>query len=220
MPSATCNQITSQLDAYLDGTLSVSNEAVIDAHLDQCDACTARLNDLLVRDSRWRLTPPERAQLQRWLRAAYTLSPQKETEGIEAIIALAAQEFAQDTAPIAWAAEDMSELDGVRQRLGAAFVQRGPIAMPPYMADLYVRDQHSALLAFSKNGEPTTELDGHTIDFFVADVDDEQAVSCSQTIDAGVAVIDFTRLHLAIDDYTRVGIRLYRDAAPPIEGRL
>ena len=215
----TCRQTISQFAAYLDGTLSASDEGAVDAHLDQCDACTARLDGLMAGEERWRLTPSEHAQTQRMIRAAYELSPEKEAQGIETIMAQATP-ILEASAPLAWAAADTSEMDDVRQRLGAVFAQRGPIDLPPYTADLYVRDQHSALLVFNKDGQPSTELDGCTIEFCVGAGGDAPSVSISQTIEAGVAAIEFNRLHLTMDDYAQVRIRVHRGPELPLEGGL
>lgn len=219
MPSRTCESVLPQLATYVEGTLSDSEEWHLDRHLDQCEGCTARLGRLLGADAELQLPRRERSQLLRWLRASYTLAPEREHQGIEAIVAVA-RTLAPKAPSLTWAAAEISEIEEVRERMGAVFRQRGAIDCPPYAIELFVRDVYTALLAFNKNGQPTSELDGKTIVFEVTGAPSRETSTDAQTIASGVAILDLAALGRAIEDYTQVRFRLYIDAATVIEGSL
>jgi hypothetical protein len=122
---------------------------------------------------------------------------------------------------IAWAAADVSAKEEIRHRIGAIFEQHGLIPIPPYTGALYVRDQHSAFLEFRKGGQLATELHGKTIEFSVGEtLHDAAASSVSQTIADGIVVINFAQLGIPIEEFGKVGLKLYIDASTVIEGHL
>ncbi|MCI0527042.1 MAG: zf-HC2 domain-containing protein, partial [Nitrospira sp.] len=244
-----CEEVTARLRAYSERELSAQDELKMDNHLDRCEACTAKLNALLDANPRFQMTQHEEAYTLRWLRAAHPLDPEEEREWTEKVLAEAKQIFSTARRPekekihpppetvsaaterpapfyeeekIQLAAETLSDLDKIRERIGAAFVERGPIHLGAYTGELHVYTQNSALLEFKKNGQSTSDLDGKTILFYIVEKSGttETSRQFSEIIREGIVVVDFTRLGISIEDYARVRFKLYRDTAEVVEGSL
>lgn len=221
MKSIHCQEVIPRLRLYFEGKLSDQDELEMDDHLDQCEACTEKLNALIESEENWQLTQQEQTQILRELRTTYTLDPDQEREGVEKILAEARQIWSESKR-LAWAAANVSETDEIRERIGMEFEKRGPLSLGFYTAEPYIRDRNSALLEFRKGNMPTSELDGKTIEFYVIEKPRTAEMSklLSKTIQAGTVVIDFTELGISIEDYAKVGFKLYLDELTVIEESL
>ena len=118
---------------------------------------------------------------------------------------------------LAWAASETSEMEAIRQRIGAEFEKRSPINLKLYSAELYVLDRDSALLIFKKGDELAADLNGKTIDFFLIE---EPSSLFSETIQEEEVVIDFQKLGISIEEYAKVAFKIHLDEAAVIEERL
>jgi hypothetical protein len=221
MKLMSCEAFIERLQQYLEGELSDQDELEMDDHLDRCEACTAKLKALLESETRFQLPGQEQIQILQGLRASYAPDPDLEQKGIEKVF-IGTRQFWSEPERMLWAAANLSEIDEIRERLGAEFEKRGPLNLEPYTAELYVRDQNSAILEFRKGSELALDLNGKTIMFFTTKPSKMGELShhFSETIQAGVVVIDFTRLGLSLEDYAKVHFKLYLDESTAIEGSL
>ncbi|HWP46362.1 MAG TPA: zf-HC2 domain-containing protein [Candidatus Limnocylindrales bacterium] len=221
MKSMSCEVFMGRLQQYFRGELSDQDELEMDDHLDRCEACTEKLKALLESEEHFLLSPWEQTQILQQLRASYTLDPDREQKGIEKVLA-STRPFWSEPAKMLWAAANLSGIDEIRERMGAEFEKRGPIHLESYTGELYVRDQNSAILEFRKEGRPALDLNGKTIEFFATKPPKmgELSPRLSETIQAGIVVIDFTKLGLSLEDYAKVHFKLYLDESTVMEGSL
>jgi len=102
--------------------------------------------------------------------------------------------------PVLMAAADKSEIDEIRDRIGPKFREH-TVNLNLYSGKLYVRDRNSALFRFRKSGQPTTDLDGKRIEFYLAGAESN---SVSEMIENGRVVIDFSKLRITLEEYAQV----------------
>ncbi len=123
----------------------------------------------------------------------------------------------RDPKQLKWAASETSEIEDIRERIGAEFEERCPINLKLYSAKLYVLDRTSALLIFRKGNEVASDLNGKTVDFFLVE---KPSSLFSETIQEEEVVIDFQKLGISIEEYERVAFRIHLDGSTVIEERL
>ena len=218
-----CEQVIRQAKKYWMGELLVKAEKEIDEHLDHCEACREMFDEVVASEAIFDVNLQEQTQISHWLRTTFTLDPKRERKGVEKIIADAQNLAYQQRTGMLWAALDDSEMEELQARIGAAFEKRNPIRFElNYTGELYFLSPHSAIFEIRKEGQPTAELDGRKIDFYVVEKTktDETTDILSETIEGGTVVIDFAKLVLSIEDYAHVGFRFYISESTVIEGML
>ena len=217
-----CEEVIGQAKKYWLGELSLQVEKEIDEHLDQCEACQKKLDEIVASEEPFDVNPQEQTQISHWLRTTFTLDPEQERKGVEKIIVTAEKFAHQRRDSMLWAASDEPEMEELQARIGAAFEKRNPIRFElNYTGELYLLSPHSAIFEIRKEGQPTAELDGKKIDFFVVERKAQtNSLRYYETIEGGTVVIDFAKLGFSIEDYAQVGFRFYINESTVIEGTL
>jgi hypothetical protein len=116
-----------------------------------------------------------------------------------------------------WAASHTSEIDTIRDRIGAEFDKLSPINLKLYSVELYVLDENSSLLTIRKIDKIASDLDGKVIDFYLTD---NPSISFSDTIKEGEVVVNFQRLGISILDYSKVSFRIHLDETTVVDGKI
>ena len=218
-----CEKVIRQAKKYWLGELPVQAEKEFDEHLDKCETCQERLDEIVASEGLFDVNAQEQTQISHWLRNTFALDPKRERMGIEKIIANAESFAYQGRDSMSWAASDESEMEELQARIGAEFEKRNPIRFElNYTGELYFLSPHSAIFEIRKKGQPTAELDGRKIEFYVVQKakTDETPELLSETIENGTVVIDFAKVGLAIEDYDCMGFRFYINESTVIEGAL
>lgn len=122
-----------------------------------------------------------------------------------------------DSEKLQWAASDIPEMESIRHHIGAEFAERCPINLKIYSAELYVLDQNSALLIFRKGDGMASDLNGKKIDFYLKD---KPSKFFSEAIQDEEVVVDFQKLGISIQNYSKVAFKLYLDESTVIEESL
>lgn len=222
-----CEKVIRQAKKYWLGELPVQAEKEFDEHLDNCETCQERLDEVVASEGLFDVNTQEQTQIYHWLRNTFTLDPERKRKGIEKIIADPKScDFGYSLAyqrrnGMLWAALDESEMEELQARIGAEFETRNPIRFElNYTGELYFLSPHSAIFEIRKKGQPTAELDGKKIEFYLVEKmkTAETTDILSETIEGGTVVIDFAKLGLSIEDYSCVGFRFYINESTVIEG--
>ena len=216
-----CEKVIRQAKDYWLGELPVQAEKEFDEHLDKCEACQKKLDEIVASVSLFNVNLQEQTQISHWLRNTFALDPERERTGIEKIIADAENLAYQQRDGMLWAASDESEMQELQARIGAEFEKRNPIRFElNYTGELYFLSPHSAIFEIREKSQPTAELDSKKIEFYVIEKrkTSETPEFLSETIEGGTVIIDFAKMGLSIEDYAQVGFKFYISESTVIEG--
>lgn len=183
---------TDTLSDYLDGTVNPDIGAQIEEHIAHCEICATELNLIKQMDT-----------------AARNMAVKMPKEVDERIYKkLIAEQQNTLSRRYKYAASDKSEMAEIRLRIGVEFDRENPICFGSYSVELYVWDRNSVLLSFKKESQPTAELNGITIEFYLIE---QPSKRYAERIQEGRTFIDLQRFGLSVEEYSQIGISILLD---------
>ena len=207
-------EVIAKLPQYIDNDLSDEEYFQVEVHLEDCEECQKKIDELLAKESQISRYTDE--EILRQLRAGYILSDEKERELIQHFQELIADSLqptpiAAVVLPLAAEHQEKArkQLEQIKRELGLEWAEkRFRLSFSEemtYWGKLEINDIHSAYLIFEKNGQETFDLDGVEIKFYNKDVPEK---TLTEQVEENFVLLDFSKLDFSIRDYERVGFRL------------
>ena len=204
-------EVIAKLPQYIDNELSDEDYFQVEAHLEDCEGCQKKIDELLAEEAQ--ICSYTDYEILRVLRAGYILSNKKERElmqRFQEVVADSLQPSRIDALPLAAdEGKKRRQLEEIKRELGHALAEkRFRLSLKEgttYWARLEICDIHSAYLIFEKDGQETCDLDGVAIEFYNKDAPEK---TLTEQVEEDSVRFDFSKLNLSIQDYERVGFRL------------
>ena len=203
-------EVIAKLPQYIDNELSDEKYFQVEAHLEGCEACQKKIDELLAEESQ--ICSYTDYEILRLVRAGYILSDKKERDLIQQFqeVIKNLQPSRPDALPLAAdEGKKRKQLEEMKRQLGPELAEkRFRLSLKEetaYWGRLEIYDIHSAYLVFEKDGQETFDLDGVEIEFYNKDAPEK---TLTKRVFEDCVLLDFSKLNLSIRDYERVGFRL------------